>query len=189
MAKNPPARAGDMASVPGAGRFHVLQRNWAQEPQREKPSHSSSRLTAAREKPTRPQRPSTAENKERKLFKKEREGWWTECIGASIKDEGEYLCFTKNVYQIHLPPNQHCERKELNSWILEKDLRMRLANGPAGVRWSRWEGVSALNCILYSQFYNKYIGLVILKDITVLRIKCNIMTGNSLKKGMILLNH
>ena len=33
MAKNPPANAGDMASIPSLGRFHMLRGNYAHAPQ------------------------------------------------------------------------------------------------------------------------------------------------------------
>ena len=33
MVKNPPAKAGDTGSIPGPGRSHMLQDNYAHEPQ------------------------------------------------------------------------------------------------------------------------------------------------------------
>ena len=33
VVKNPPANAGDMGSIPGSGRSHVMQGNWARVPQ------------------------------------------------------------------------------------------------------------------------------------------------------------
>ena len=33
MVENPPANAGDMGSSPGLGRSHMLQSDWAREPQ------------------------------------------------------------------------------------------------------------------------------------------------------------
>ena len=38
VVKNPPVNAGDTGSVPGLVRSHMLQGNWAHEPQRLKPT-------------------------------------------------------------------------------------------------------------------------------------------------------
>ena len=39
MVKNPPDNAGNMSSIPGPGRFHMPQNNYASGPQLQKPVH------------------------------------------------------------------------------------------------------------------------------------------------------
>ena len=55
MVKNPPARAGDMGLIPGLGRFHMTQSNYAFEPQLLKPmclEPVHSKRSHSTEKPT-----------------------------------------------------------------------------------------------------------------------------------------
>ena len=84
MVKNPPASAGDMGSIPGPGRCHMPQSNYASVPQlltrahpepvlctkrspcSEKPVHCSEEqplVTTARESLRTARRPSTAKSK------------------------------------------------------------------------------------------------------------------------------
>ena len=66
MVKNPPANIGDTGSIPGLGGSHMPQSNDACAPEPRSLGYWHALepvLAAAREKPVRQQRPSTAENK------------------------------------------------------------------------------------------------------------------------------
>ena len=56
VVKNPPANVGDMGSIPGPGRFHMLRSNWACVPQLLSPCAAAAeahmpRARAPQEKP------------------------------------------------------------------------------------------------------------------------------------------